>query len=129
MTPYSFHVSKFKVTSECDGMVNTQFGDHKLATESMEIEFQEILLEDLTPEQVSELKSGTVLLLKFDNYSLNVPIKKPIKHSEETEYEAILSSDDLVEAHVVEIVDPSQSHEGSVVVKVECTHEFIFNGN
>lgn len=125
MTPTSFHITKFKVASESDGLAATEFGNVQMSDPSKEIEFQEVLLEDITPEQALEIKTGMTLFLKFDNYAIDLPLSTQARRrSGEDTYETYLSSDELVEAEVLEIVDNSQINEGSVLLKIKAFQEF-----
>lgn len=122
MTPKYFSITKHKVLSENDGMTATEFGNYQLSDLIIELEFSELELSDLEPEEIKEVKVGTTLFLNFDNYSLYVAPRKR-RHEDEDDREIILNSKEPIEATVLE-VDSSRASEGILRVKVEAGGEF-----
>ena len=125
MTPTSFYIKKFKVLSEDDGMTATQFGNHKLSNSSIEIDFIEIGLEDLTPEQASLIKVGAKIFLNFNGEEISVPTHTR-SNPDSDDAQIPLYSKEPVEAEILEIIDKTDLSNGCVLLKVASSHEFIF---
>lgn len=125
MTPLSFQITKFKVLSSDDGLVSTEYGNIAMGPESREIEFQEVLLEDLSVEQASEIKDSMTIFLNFDNYPIELALDKAtaLKTGEDT-FETFLSSKEAVEAEVLEILDKSNLAQGSVLLRIKAIQNF-----
>lgn len=122
MTPKSFHINKVKVLSTNDGLAATEFGNIPAGNPSVELEIQEVLLEDLSDEEMREILPGVPLYLNFDNYAIDLHLDKvAARKLGESHYETFLSSKEPVEAEVVEILEKT---EGSLLLKIIAIKEF-----
>lgn len=120
-TSDSFYITKHKILSRGDGMVDTQFGDYPLADKTIEIEFREITIEDADPDY--NYKTGGVVGLNFRNFSFEFPVANK-KNKEDDIHEELLSADEPVLVRIVDILDANELKDGVIKLKVEGSHEF-----
>ena len=113
--PFSLFINKFKETRFDDGSVDTQFGTYKLMNESFSLKIMEVYLEDLTPEQMAQVKVGNNFSFQFDN--------QEVTHKE-TEKIYILNTKEEIVFEIKEVLDVSAASSGSILVRVDEVIDF-----